>query len=106
MDHEPSVDGVVVLDKATGITSAGAVEQVKRALDLDARARVLVQAHPALLDRRVHGRDLVLLAQPDCRLERLARHRDLAALEDRAAAIERVGGDAEDHLGFVFFVFG
>ena len=52
-------------------------DAARRALDLLALAcaRALVDAHAALLDRRVHRRQLIVLAAPrgEHRLDRLAR---------------------------------
>src|SRR5437016_2885334 len=71
--------------------------------------RTLIQAHAALLDRRVHRRQLLLLADPrrERGCELLARYcGGIGLRDDRPRTIERVGLGTERELGFVFLVIG
>src|SRR5438093_13444914 len=70
----------------------------RRALDLEAAARELVERHAVTLERRVHGRHL-LLAPGEARGDRIERglreRRDGRRVDRRAGAVERVGRGAE-----------
>ena len=78
----------------------------RRAVDLLARARELVQPLAADLDRRHHRRDLVDVADEQLRggLDLLTRHRHRAAVEHLTGGVERARGDAEHDLAPVLLV--